>query len=85
MWNFRPVVMKTSTTGLFSWKLLSNESFGVNVSVYNSMGKEQLNQSFPTPTQTREGTIDLSRTETGVYFLKFNVGEKNIVRKIIKN
>ena len=78
-------IFPNPTTGLFYWKLLSNESFGVNVSVYNSMGKEQLNQSFPTPTQTHEGTIDLSRTETGVYFLKFNVGEKNIVRKIIKN
>lgn len=78
-------IFPNPTTGLFYWKLLSNESFGVNVSVYNSMGKEQLNQSFPMPTQTHEGTIDLSRTETGVYFLKFNVGEKNIVRKIIKN
>jgi serine protease AprX len=78
-------VFPNPTTGLFYWKLLSNEPSGVNLTMYNSMGTEQLNQSFSTLSQTHEGTIDLNKIETGVYFLKFNVGEKNIIRKIIKN
>ena len=49
------------------------------------MGKETLSQSSPTLTQTHEGTIDLGKIDTGVYFLKFIVGEKSLVRKIIKN
>ena len=78
-------VFPNPTTGLCHWKLLSNEPSSVNLTMYNSMGKETLSQSSPTLTQTHEGTIDLGKIDTGVYFLKFIIGEKSLVRKIIKN
>ena len=53
--------------------------------MYNSMGKETMSQSSATITQTHEGTIDMSKIDTGVYFLKFIVGEKSLIRKVVKN
>ncbi len=78
-------VFPNPTTGVFHWKLLSNEPSTVNLTMYDSMGKEQLSQTSPTIAQTHEGTIDLGRINTGVYFLRFIVGEKSLVRKIVKN
>lgn len=78
-------VFPNPATGLCYWKLLNNEPSTVNLTMYNSMGKEQLSQNSITLTQTHEGTIDLGKIDTGVYFLKFIVGEKSLVRKIIKN
>ena len=78
-------IFPNPTTGFFHWKLLSNEPSTVNLTMYNSMGKETLSQSSATITQTHEGTIDMSKIDAGVYFLKFIVGEKSLVRKIVRN
>lgn len=78
-------VFPNPTTGLCQWKLLSNEPSTVNLTMYDSMGKETLSQSSPTVTQTHEGTINLGKMDSGVYFLRFIVGGKSLVRKIIKN
>ena len=78
-------VFPNPTTGLFYWKLLSNEPSTVNLTMFNSMGKETMNQSSATITQTHEGTIDMSKIDMGVYFLRFMVGQKSLVRKVVKN
>ena len=73
------------TAGLLNWKLQSKEATEVNLLLFNAIGKEQLIQNFPTPSQTHEGTIDMSKFNTGAYVLKFKVGEKVITKKVIKN
>jgi serine protease AprX len=77
-------VFPNPTTGLCYWKVLSNEPSALSLTMYNSMGREQLSQSSPSVTQTHEGTLDLANINTGTYFLKFDVGAKSIVRKIVK-
>jgi Ig-like domain CHU_C associated/Secretion system C-terminal sorting domain len=78
-------VSPNPTTGLLNWKLQSKEATDVNLVLLNTVGKEQLSQNFPTPSQTHEGTIDMSKFNTGAYILKFKAGEKIITKKIIKN
>ena len=78
-------VFPNPTTGLFNWKLQSKEVTDFNLSLLNIVGKEQLNQNSHSPSQVHEGTIDLSKFNTGTYILKFNVAEKIITKKIIKN
>jgi serine protease AprX len=77
-------VFPNPTTGLCYWKVLSNEPSALSLTMYNSMGREQLSQSSPSVTQTHEGTLDLANINTGTYFLKFDVGAKSIIRKIVK-
>ena len=78
-------VYPNPTTGLCYWILESKDATDVNLSLFNTQGQEELNQTLPTPSQIHEGTIDLRKLETGSYFLKFKVGDKSVVRKIIKN
>jgi Ig-like domain CHU_C associated/Secretion system C-terminal sorting domain len=77
-------VFPNPTTGIFNWKLVSNEPANLNLTLYDSMGKENLHQTSNTVSQIHEGTIDLKKMNDGVYFLKFMVGEKRFVRKIVK-
>ena len=62
-----------------------SETTDVNLVLLNVLGKEQMIQNSSTPSQTHEGTLDLSKFNTGAYILKFKVGEKIITKKIIKN
>jgi hypothetical protein len=78
-------VSPNPTTGLLNWKLQSKEITDVNLLLLNSLGKEQLTLNSLTPSQTHEGTIDMSKMNSGAYILKFKVGEKIITKKIIKN
>jgi Ig-like domain CHU_C associated/Secretion system C-terminal sorting domain len=78
-------VSPNPTTGLLNWKLQSKETTDVNLVLLNMLGKEQMTQNSSTPSQTHEGTLDLSKFNTGAYILKFKVGEKVITKKIIKN
>ena len=78
-------VSPNPTSGLLNWKLQSREVTEVNLFLFNTMGKEQLSQSFTTPSQTHEGTIDMSKFSTGAYILKFKMGEKVITKKVVKN
>jgi hypothetical protein len=78
-------VSPNPTTGLLNWKLQSKETTDVNLVLLNILGKEQMTQNSSTPSQTHEGTLDLSKFNTGAYILKFKVGEKVITKKIIKN
>jgi photosystem II stability/assembly factor-like uncharacterized protein len=78
-------VSPNPTTGLLNWKLQSKETTDMNLVLLNMLGKEQMTQNSSTPSQTHEGTLDLSKFNTGAYILKFKVGEKVITKKIIKN
>jgi serine protease AprX len=78
-------VFPNPTTGLCYWKILSNEPSTLNLTMYNSMGKEQVNQNISTPSQTHEGMIDMSSFNSGAYILKFKAGERVITKKVIKN
>jgi hypothetical protein len=78
-------VFPNPTTGIFNWKLQSKEMTDVYLMLSNMVGKEQISQTSPAPSQVHEGTIDLSKFNTGAYILKFKVGEKVITKKIIKN
>ncbi len=78
-------VSPNPTTGLLNWKLQSKETTDVNIILMNTLGKEQMTQNSPTPSQTHEGTIDMGKVNAGAYILKFKVGEKVITKKIIKN
>jgi hypothetical protein len=78
-------VSPNPTTGLLNWRLQSKEATEVNLLLLNTVGKEQLTQNFSAPLQIHEGTIDMSRFNSGAYILKFKVGEKVITKKVIKN
>jgi photosystem II stability/assembly factor-like uncharacterized protein len=78
-------VSPNPTNGFLNWKLQSKETTDVNLFLFNTLGKEQLTQNSPTPSQTHEGTIDMSKFNAGAYILKFKVGEKVITKKVIKN
>jgi serine protease AprX len=78
-------VFPNPTTGMFNWKLQSKEMTDVYLMLSNLVGKEQISQTSPIPSQVHEGTIDLSKFSTGAYILKFKAGEKIITKKIIKN
>ena len=78
-------VYPNPTTGQVAWKLLTDEPTSINLVLYNSLGGEQLNENSPNSTQVHEGVIDLYKFNTGIYFLKFNVGAKTLFRKIMKN
>jgi hypothetical protein len=78
-------VSPNPTTGLLNWRLQSKEATDVNLLLMNTLGKEQLTQNFSSSSQIHEGTIDMSRFNSGAYILKFKVGEKVIAKKIIKN
>ena len=78
-------VSPNPTTGLLNWKLQSRELTDVNLYLLNSVGKEQMTQNIPALSQTHEGTIDMSKFNSGAYILKFKVGERIITKKIIKN
>jgi Ig-like domain CHU_C associated/Secretion system C-terminal sorting domain len=73
------------TSGLLNWKLQSKELTDVDLYLFNAIGKEQMTQNIPTFAQTHEGTIDMSKFNTGAFLLKFKVGERIITRKIVKN
>jgi serine protease AprX len=77
-------VYPNPTTGIVEWKLLTDEPTGMTLVMYDSMGKEQLAESSSTQTQVHEGIINLQKYNTGIYFLKFIVGEKTVSKKIIK-
>jgi hypothetical protein len=78
-------VSPNPTTGLLNWRLQSKEATDVNLLLLNTLGKEQLTQNFSSPSQIHEGTIDMSKFNSGAYILKFKVGEKVITKKVIKN
>ncbi|MDZ7896847.1 MAG: S8 family serine peptidase [Arcicella sp.] len=77
-------VFPNPSTGIIAWKVLTDEPTGITLMMYNSMGKEQMTENSPTQKQVHEGTIDLQKFNTGVYFLKFVAGEKTVTEKIIK-
>lgn len=77
-------VYPNPTTGIFAWKLLTDKPTGIIIMMYNSMGREQLIESSPVQKQVHEGIVDLQKYNTGIYFLKFIVGEKTMSHKIIK-
>jgi hypothetical protein len=78
-------VSPNPTSGLLNWKLQSKEATEVNLYLFNTIGKEQMTQNISTLSQTHEGTIDMSRFNSGAYILKFKVGERIITKKVIKN
>jgi photosystem II stability/assembly factor-like uncharacterized protein len=78
-------VYPNPTTGICNWKLQSKELTEIDLSLLNTIGNEQLNQTSNSISQIHEGTIDLSKFGAGSYFLKFKVNEKIITKKIIKN
>jgi Ig-like domain CHU_C associated/Secretion system C-terminal sorting domain len=78
-------VSPNPTTGLLNWKLQSKELTDVNLYLLNAVGREQMTQNIPTFAQSHEGTIDMSKFNSGAYLLKFKLGEKVITKKVIKN
>jgi|GEM_PF-5769830 len=78
-------VFPNPTSGLCYWKFLSQEPSTLNLSMFNSMGKEQVNQNISTASQTHEGMIDMNNFNSGAYILRFKAGEKIITKKVIKN
>jgi hypothetical protein len=77
-------VYPNPTTGLCSWELMSQEAVGGSLVLYNIQGQEQKQQALK-PSRKHVGTLDLSTVQSGVYLLKFKYGEKEIIKKVVKN
>jgi SdrD B-like domain/Secretion system C-terminal sorting domain len=72
------------TTEVCNWQIQTEQATTVALTLLNMNGQTQIEQSSPVRSQSHSGTIDLSTMKSGTYFLKINVGEKTITRKIVK-
>ncbi len=67
-----------------NWKISTDKPEKVHLTLYDLFGKNILEQVSENRSQNHSGVIDLSKINAGTYFLKIEVGNKNITRKIIK-
>lgn len=72
------------TSETCNWKVSTDKPEKVYLTLYDVSGKNILEQTSENRSQSHSGVIDLSKINAGTYFLKINVGNKNITRKIIK-
>jgi serine protease AprX len=72
------------TAGVFIWELRSSESLGGDMGLYNTQGQEKYQQNLK-PAYEHRGTLDITEMQQGIYLLRFRLGEKEIVQKIVKN
>ncbi|MEA5402166.1 T9SS type A sorting domain-containing protein [Arcicella sp. DC2W] len=72
------------TSETCNWKISTDKPEKVYLTLYDVSGKNILEQTSENRSQSHSGVIDLSKINAGTYFLKIDVGNKNITRKIIK-
>jgi hypothetical protein len=53
----------------------------VNIEIYDIFGRRQVTM---TPSHQGNVTIDVANLKSGIYFIKVNTNEGNIVKRIIK-
>ena len=67
-----------------NWKIQTDKPTTAQLTLMDVRGIINLEQSSPTRSQNHSGILDLSTIKSGTYFLKIDVGDKTITRKIIK-
>ena len=77
-------VFPVPSSEICHWKIETPQATTASVMLYDVLGVTQYSQVSTTRTQTHEGTIDLANMKAGTYFLKLQVGEKSVVRKVVK-
>ncbi|MET3125515.1 uncharacterized protein YneR [Arcicella rosea] len=77
-------VYPVPTAEICNWKVSTDKPEKVYLTLYDVSGKNILEQTSEDRSQNHSGVIDLSKINAGTYFLKIDVGNKNITRKIIK-
>jgi hypothetical protein len=77
-------VFPVPSSEICNWKIQTPEATRASVVLYDITGVTQYTQESPTHTQKHEGTIDLQNLKSGTYFLKMQVGEKSVTRKVVK-
>ncbi|MEA5426442.1 T9SS type A sorting domain-containing protein [Arcicella lustrica] len=77
-------VYPVPTAEICNWKVSTDKPEKVYLTLYDVSGKNILEQTSEDRSQNHSGVIDLSTINAGTYFLKIDVGNKNITRKIIK-
>jgi len=55
----------------------------IKISIYNASGKMLQTNTLPDPKTGTEYSIDISTLTEGVYFLKLNLAEYSMVRKLV--
>jgi len=73
------IVYPNPTTGILRISDTKNQEY--KVTVFNVIGKIVINSA----TISNQKSIDISNLERGVYFMNINLGDKNAVKKIVKN
>ncbi len=82
--NINVEVYPIPTAEICNWKVNTDKPEKVYLTLYDISGQILLEQVSDKNTQSHSGAIDFSKINTGTYFLKIDVGNKNITRKIIK-
>ncbi|MDR6561216.1 MULTISPECIES: T9SS type A sorting domain-containing protein [unclassified Arcicella] len=82
--NINVEVYPIPTAEICNWKVNTDKPEKVYLTLYNISGQILLEQVSDKNTQSHSGAIDFSKINTGTYFLKIDVGNKIITRKIIK-
>ncbi|MFK7772241.1 MAG: CotH kinase family protein [Saprospiraceae bacterium] len=68
---------------VFYLKIKTSEAQGLSIRVYNVMGKEVFIKDITSGKNIEQISIDVSEWESGVYFLKGEIGGKEVLRKLI--
>jgi Secretion system C-terminal sorting domain len=77
-------VFPVPSSEICNWKIQTPEATRASVVLYDITGVTQYTQESATRTQSHEGTINLQNLKPGTYFLKMQVGEKSVTRKVVK-
>ncbi len=82
--NINIEIYPMPTSEICNWKIQSDKPTSVQLKLTDMRGIITLEQSSQTRSQTHAGILDLSKLNSGTYFLKIDVGDKTIIRKIVK-
>ena len=77
-------VFPVPSSEVCNWKIQTPQPTIASIVLYDVLGVTQHSQTSTTRKQTHEGTIDLTNLKVGTYYLKLQVGDKSVTRKVVK-
>lgn len=77
-------VFPVPSSEVCNWKIQTTLPTIASVVLYNVSGITQHSQTSTTRKQIHEGIIDLTNLKAGTYYLKLQVGDKSVTRKVVK-
>jgi hypothetical protein len=82
--EFNIEVFPVPSSEMCNWKIQTTLPTIASVVLYDVLGIVQHSQTSTTRKQIHEGIIDLTNLKIGTYYLKLQVGDKSVTRKVIK-